>query len=366
MSPGGSQAAQTLDASETLDLLTTGVLLLATDGSVLSMNAGAETLLGISGNQSLGRRLDSLRPELGSLLELALRADRDQQGYGHLFTLESRQGGQPATEILCRVQPVSASGRRGMLAELFDATPWRQIDREWALISQHDASRRMLRQLAHEVRNPLGGLRGAAQLLEKRLPDSSLTEYTRVIIGEADRLAALTDTLLGPSRPLRRQHINVHEILERVITLIGAERPAGVRLVRDYDPSLPMLAADPDQLIQAILNIGRNALQAVGEHGQIVFRTRALTSFPIGSARHRLVASLEIEDDGPGIPEELADSVFYPLVTSRPDGTGLGLALAQDLVSRHGGLVEFQSRPGRTVFMLRIPVTALDAPAEPT
>lgn len=356
------ETATSLPAGEILDHLSTAVVVLDTGGHVISMNTGAETLLGLSSNQSLGRPLADLRPELAGLQQLVRRTEEGNQGYGDLFTLESPQRGQQSTEVLCRIMPLGTGPRRRLLAELFDATPWRQIDREWALISQHDASRRMLRQLAHEVRNPLGGLRGAAQLLEKRLGDPALAEYTRVIIGEADRLAALTDMLLGPSRPLRRVAVNVHEVLERVITLIGAECPAEVLLVRDYDPSLPMLAADADQLIQAVLNIGRNALQAVLPGGRITFRTRALTSFPIGMTRHKLVASLEIEDDGPGVPEELAESVFYPLVSSRPDGSGLGLAIAQDLVSRHGGLIEFQSRPGRTVFMLRIPVDAVERP----
>jgi len=360
VTPGPEQPAGVLTAADILDHLSTAVLVLDLHGVIEGMNTGAEILLGVSENQAIGRRLDMLRPELAELPELVIRAATDGQGYGHLLSLEPGLREQPAVEILCRVLPVGDGPQRRIIAEMFDATPWRQIDREWALISQHDASRRMLRQLAHEVRNPLGGLRGAAQLLAKRLPDSNLQEYTEVIIGEADRLAALTDSLLGPSRPLRRQNINVHEILERVITLIGGECPADVRLVRDYDPSLPLLAADADQLIQAVLNIGRNALQAVGQRGQIVFRTRALSNFAIGNARHRLVASVEIEDDGPGIPDELTDSVFYPLVTGRPDGTGLGLALSQDLISRHGGLIEFQSRPGRTVFMLRIPVQALD------
>jgi two-component system nitrogen regulation sensor histidine kinase GlnL len=150
--------------------------------------------------------------------------------------------------------------------------------------------------------------------------------------------------------------VNLHEIIERVIVLIASEQLDAVRLVRDYDPSLPPLSADPDQLIQSLLNVARNALQAVGPDGHIVFRTRVLGNFAIGQIRHKLVASIEIEDDGPGIPAEIADSIFYPLVTGRPDGTGLGLPLSQDLVSRHGGLIEFQSRPGRTVFMVRLPI----------
>ena len=160
----------------------------------------------------------------------------------------------------------------------------------------------MIRQLAHEIRNPLGGLRGAAQLLERELPTPELREFTRIIIGEADRLTSLTDSLLGPVRRPQRQDVNVHEVLERVVALIGSERREAVQLFRDYDPSLPPLSADPDQLIQALLNIARNAMQAIGPDGHVLFRTRALTNFAIGAVRHKLVLSIEIEDDGPGRP----------------------------------------------------------------
>jgi two-component system nitrogen regulation sensor histidine kinase GlnL len=153
----------------------------------------------------------------------------------------------------------------------------------------------------------------------------------------------------------QRQAVNVHEVLERVIALIGSERHESVVLGRDYDPSLPPLSADPDQLMQALLNVARNALQAIGPDGVVLFRTRALTNFAIGAGRHKLVLSIEIEDNGPGVPLDMGQSIFYPLVTGRSDGTGLGLPIAQDLVSRHGGLIEFQSRPGKTVFMVRLP-----------
>lgn len=215
----------------------------------------------------------------------------------------------------------------------------------------------MIRQLAHEIRNPLGGLRGAAQLLERELPTAELREFTRIIIGEADRLTALTDSLLGPVRRPQRQDVNVHEVLERVLALIGSERREDVQLCRDYDPSLPAFSADPDQLIQALLNLARNAMQAIGPGGRVQFRTRALTNFAIGAIRHKLVISIEVEDDGPGVPAELAESIFYPLVTGRSDGTGLGLSISQDLVSRHGGLIEYQSRPGKTVFAVHLPCT---------
>ena len=249
-------------------------------------------------------------------------------------------------------------GPEQLLVEFVDATQSRQIDRENALISQRKASKRIIRQLAHEVRNPLGGLRGAAQLLERRLGDPELQEYTRVIIGEADRLTALTENLLGPTRKPVLAPVNLHELIERVLLLVENEAPPEVRIVRDYDPSLPEVRADHDQLVQVFLNLARNALQAIGETGRLTIRTRVLVNFVIGVEPHRLVASVEIEDDGPGISTDITDSIFYPLVTDRDGGTGLGLPLAQDIAHRHGGIIEFESEPGRTVFMVRLPLEA--------
>jgi len=289
--------------------------------------------------------------------DLLRRAAAEGEIFGQLVTVTAAHKSETPIEVACHVSPLRGAGKR-VIVELSDATQWRQIDREHALISQRDASRRMIRQLAHEIRNPLGGLRGAAQLLERELPTPELREFTRIIIGEADRLTSLTDSLLGPVRRPQRKDVNVHEVLERVVALIASEHREAVKLIRDYDPSLPPLSADPDQLMQALLNITRNAVQSIAQDGYVIFRTRALTNFPIGAIRHKLVLSIEIEDNGPGVPADLAESIFYPLVTGRPDGTGLGLPISQDLVSRHGGLIEYQSRPGRTVFTVRLPAVA--------
>ena len=219
----------------------------------------------------------------------------------------------------------------------------------------------MIRQLAHEIKNPLGGIRGAAQLLERQLDDESLREYTDVVISETDRLAGLVDTLLGPGGPPNKQPVNVHELLEYVVRLIESEDGRQLTVHRDYDPGLPDIDLDRDQMIQAFLNLLRNAAAALDGQGTLTLRSRAATNFTIGNVRHRVIASIEIEDDGPGIPPELQDTIFYPLVTSRPEGTGLGLPAAQELLSRHGGLIEFDSRPGCTVFYVRIPLKQVDA-----
>jgi two-component system nitrogen regulation sensor histidine kinase GlnL len=246
----------------------------------------------------------------------------------------------------CRVSPLKTEDTE-LLIEMTDVTRRAKISRENALLIQHGTGRQMIRQLAHEIKNPLGGIRGAAQLLEKQLADAGLSEYTDVVISETDRLAGLVDTLLGPGGPSDKQP---------VVRLIEAEDQRRLTVVRDYDPSLPLIDLDRDQMVQAFLNLVRNAVAALDGQGIIKIRSRAATNFTIGDRRHRVIASIEIEDDGPGIPFDMQDSVFYPLVTSRPEGTGLGLPAAQELLSRHNGLIEFESRPGRTVFFVHIPL----------
>jgi len=312
-------------------------------------------LFGISRQQATGQRLVALVPGLEALSGVVPRAIAGERSFGRDFSVTLPKRDYQLIELTCRVAP-AGGGHRQALVEFIDATQSRQFDREKALINQRVASKRILQQLAHEVRNPLGGLRGAAQLLERKLNDPELREYTQVIIGEADRLTALTEGLLGPSRQTCIGPLNIHEVIEHVRLLIESDAPEGVRVERDYDPSLPDISADRDQLIQALLNITRNAMQAVGGSGRLVIRTRVLMNFIIGTEAHRLIASIEIEDDGPGISRDIADSIFYPLVTDRDGGTGFGLPLAQDIVRRHGGLIEFESEPGRTVFMVRLPL----------
>ncbi|HSD74172.1 MAG TPA: nitrogen regulation protein NR(II) [Steroidobacteraceae bacterium] len=345
-------------AEEVLDALNAGVLVLDEALRVLEANSAAQDLLGVSLNQARGRRLNELLgapPELWAVLQRALDdAEACAQREVILQPLLGN-GGERVADV--SVTPFDAlRPSRRLLVEVSDATQRQRMSRETALLTQLGGSRLMLRQLAHEIKNPLGGLRGAAQLLERQLKGESMREYTEVIIGEADRLAALVDSMLGPGRAPVREALNVHELCEHVYHLMRSEAPSSVLIERDYDPSLPGAALDRHQIIQAMLNLGRNALQAVGTRGRIVLRTRALTNQSIGSARHRLVASIQFDDDGPGVPPEIRETLFYPLVTGRPDGTGLGLAVAQDLVIRHGGLIEFESHPGRTQFTILLPI----------
>ncbi len=275
--------------------------------------------------------------------------------YANEMTLSPTEVHAHERIVDCRVSPI-ATNDAAILVEFTDVTRRSQISRENALLIQHGAGRQMIRQLAHEIKNPLGGIRGAAQLLERQLDDRSLHEYTDVVISETDRLASLVNTLLGPGGPPNKRPVNVHELLEYVVKIVEAEDERSLTICRDYDPGLPDIDLDRDQMIQAFLNLIRNAVAALDGQGTLTLRSRAATNFTIGDIRHRVIASVEIEDDGPGIPPDMQDSVFYPLITSRPEGTGLGLPAAQELLSRHGGLIEFESRPGRTVFYVRIPL----------
>jgi two-component system nitrogen regulation sensor histidine kinase GlnL len=348
------------DPADLLDLLATGVVVLDAQLCVVYANVGAQDLLAVGLNQARGRPITELFEESQSL-ELLLRRslERGEPYAGHEIALTAsvKQAHREPVVVDVTVTPLDALTGTHLLIELADARTRQRISRESEMLSRLDGSRLMIRQLAHEIRNPLGGLRGAAQLLDRELHDGSLKEYTAVIINEADRLRALVDSMLGPSRLPQKVSINIHELCEHVFHLLRSEAGAGIVIERDYDPSLPNAQFDRNEIIQALLNVARNALQAVEPgSGRVLLRTRVLTNINIGTIRHRLVANIQVEDNGHGISPELQRSVFYPLVTTRSTGTGLGLAVAQDLVTRHRGIVEFESRPGHTVFSLLLPL----------
>jgi two-component system nitrogen regulation sensor histidine kinase GlnL len=324
---------------------------------VESLNQAAENLLGVSQSRAEGQPLLQLIGDDRELANILHRCLATGSAYANELRLAPTEVHADERLVDYRVSLMQRTDAdASLLIEMSDVTRRTKISKENALIIQHDAGRQMIRQLAHEIKNPLGGLRGAAQLLERQLDRDELKEYTGVIISEADRLAALVDTLLGPGGPPNKKQVNIHELLEYVARLVESDSGDQLKIHRDYDPGLPLFNLDSDQMVQAFLNLLQNATQALEGHGTITLRTRAEISFTIGDTCHRVVASIEIEDDGPGIPVELQDSIFYPLVTRRADGTGLGLPVAQELINRHGGLIEFESRAGRTVFQVRIPL----------
>jgi two-component system nitrogen regulation sensor histidine kinase GlnL len=351
-----------IEATRILDGLSTSVLIVDQQHAVLFLNVAAETLFGVSRNHARGRPLRELVADASALDAVIERAVELWRPYSRRELALRPIYGEGELVVDCTVAPFEDPAAPGaVIIEITDATQHQRISRETALLTQIGGSRLMIRQLAHEIKNPLGGLRGAAQLLARQLAEPSMREYTSIIISEADRLVALVDSLLGPGHPPRKEQINVHELLQHVRHLLAADAPSIV-IDRDYDPSLPPLRVDRNLIIQAMLNLGRNALQAIAQThtsgGRLILRTRALTNVNIGARRHRVVASVQFEDNGAGVPEHLRDTLFYPLVTGRSDGTGLGLAIAQDLVARHDGLIEFESRPGRTIFTILLPFNA--------
>ncbi len=339
-----------------VDNLTTAVLVLDTGLRIHSLNPAAEAMLEVSANQVRGIEVRQLLPEASEFAAALSRVVAS----GYPLTERDMPLVLPSTAVItvdCVMTPVSEpAAQGGILVELLDLDRHKQISREEQLMSQNESARALVRGLAHEIRNPLGGLRGAAQLLERELDSEELREYTRIIVHEADRLQTLVDRLLGPRTRPQLRIVNIHEVTEHVRALIEAEAPAGVAIDRDYDPSIPELEADAELLIQAALNVVKNAVQAVGGAGRILIKTRIHRQYTIGQRRHRLVVRVDVSDNGPGIPEELKALIFYPMVTGRSDGTGLGLSIAQSVVNQHGGLSECHSEPGNTTFSMLLPV----------
>ncbi|SJM94742.1 nitrogen regulation protein NR(II) [Crenothrix polyspora] len=243
-----------------------------------------------------------------------------------------------------------------ILLELQQVDNQLRISKEEQLLTQQQTARLLVRGLAHEIKNPLGGLRGAAQLLDLELNNPDLKEYTRVIIAESDRLQGLMDKMLGPNKLPNKSYLNIHEVLERVRQLIDAESNGQIIIKCDYDPSIPDIKADKDQLIQATLNIARNAVQAMYGKGQLTLKTRIFRHMTIGRKHYKLAIKCELIDTGTGIDPDIMNQIFYPMITSRAEGTGLGLSIAQALINQHNGLIECTSEPGNTVFSILLPL----------
>lgn len=341
-----------------VESLSVAVLVLDRRLRLLFMNPAAETLFELSFRKAHKLAL----PELIIGAEPFIAGLRHCLESGHPYIERELQLTFPLERVVtvdCTAAPLLERDPPTELLLELRQVDWRlRISREEHILAQHHTTRALVRNLAHEIKNPLGGLRGAAQLLERELPDPALREYTGIIIGEADRLRNLVDRMLGPNQLPMHGEVSIHEILERVCGLVEAEACPGIRIERDYDPSIPPLWGDADRLIQAMLNVVRNAAQALSERGRgvITLRTRVQRQYTIGAKRHKLVARLDIVDDGPGIPPAQQEQIFYPMISGRPDGTGLGLSIAQNIIAQHGGLIECASRPGETVFTLLLPL----------
>ncbi|MEI7967353.1 MAG: nitrogen regulation protein NR(II) [Betaproteobacteria bacterium] len=346
------------EALQGLDLLSIAVLLVDGDHRVKYLNPAAENLLRTSRKSLIGQPLREAFLEAQQLEAALAMARRERASFTqHDLCLVANSPSAPQKLVLtCTVTPYELPECHGMLIELSLLQQQLRIARDERLLGQTQANRELVRNLAHEIKNPLGALRGAAQLLERELEDPEKREYTQVIMKEADRLQALMDRMLTPHRLPKPIELNIHEVTERVRSLILAEFP-GISIRRDYDTSLPLLLADREQLIQAVLNIARNAAQAMRGFGRITFGSRVVRRLTLAKKTYRLGISLDVIDDGPGIPDEMKERVFFPLVSGRDGGTGLGLTIAQTFVSQHQGLIEVESQPGRTCFTLLLPFT---------
>jgi len=337
------------------DLLSSAVILVDSRGQVAHANASAQSLLGLSEGQLQGVDVESLIADASSAEQAFAGA---WSGEHTVFRqhLTWRGGLRGAVELDTTIYTIA---ERGLMAsvELRDPDAFQRIDREERQAEIVQRNQSLLRNLGHEVKNPLGGIRGAAQLLDAELPSASLREYTQVIIKESDRLQTLLDRLLAPHRQARTiTEVEIHEVLERVRSVVLAEYPRTLFIERDYDASLPEFSGDKEQLIQVVMNIVRNAAQVLAGAGRITLRSRISRQVTIGQRRHKLALDLHVIDNGPGIPEAIRDRIFFPLVSGREGGSGLGLSLAQSFVQQHGGVIECESRPGRTDFRILLPL----------
>ena len=339
-----------------LELLATAVVLLSADLHVQYANPAAENLFELSKRQLCGQAARQLFGDAPALFQAIARAFASGASYTEQ-ELELVVGGKSRLHLSCTVSVVDTPAAT-LLLEFRHIDQQLKIAREERLLEQQQANRELIRGLAHEIKNPLGGIRGAAQLLEHELDRPPLIEYTQVIIGEADRLQMLVDRMLTPHRLPKYRRTNIHEILDRVGSVVHAEFPR-ITIVSDFDISLPEFDADPEQLTQAVFNVMRNAAQAlegVTANPTIRLTTRVARGVTLAKRRHRLALALSIEDNGLGVPEAIRDKIFFPLVSGREGGSGLGLTIAQTFIAQHNGAIDCESVPGRTVFTILLPL----------
>ena len=339
-----------------LDHLNTATLLFNSDLTLVYINTAGEILLADSARHLVGVSATELfkfsDPAL--LINLQQCLTMAEPLVDHELILDRM--GQSFTVNLCATPLLVDDRVNEILVELQRMDNHLRISKEEQLLSQQNTARLLVRGLAHEIKNPLGGLRGAAQLLNMELEDPDLKDYTQIIIAESDRLQGLMDKLLGPNKPPDFKVINVHEVLERVRQLVEAESSGGLSIICDYDPSIPDIRADRNLLIQAVLNIAKNAVQALDGKGKIILKSRIQRNQIIGRQHHKLAVKIDIIDNGSGIDPDLMERIFYPMITGRADGTGLGLSIAQSLINQHNGLIECHSEPGSTVFSIILPI----------
>ena len=350
-----------MNMNDLLDILTCAILVLDAEMRVVYMNQSGEMLFGQSQQRALREPVAQLLRG-DTFHEHLLMAIQQHDPQSLRECAVELAGGEQIT-IDCVVTPVMMAGdKQRLVLEIQRVDRQLRIVREEQMIHQQQAIRELVRGIAHEIKNPLGGLRGAAQLLEGELENPELKEYTQIIISEADRLKNLVNGMLGPRALPRPESVNIHEVLEHVRSLVSIDVSSDMHFVRDYDPSIPEFQGDRDQLVQVVLNIVSNAIRVLEGVGVIQLRTRILRQFTIQQVRYRHVLKIDVCDNGPGVPDHLRDKLFLPMVSGHAEGSGLGLAIAQSLVRRHNGLIQFDSVPGYTCFSILIPLENGHAP----
>ncbi|WP_100643894.1 nitrogen regulation protein NR(II) [Alteromonas facilis] len=355
------------EANKLLDNLNTAIVIIDGEFVIQFCNFAAQKLFERSLNQLQGSDLRDYFYNRALDEERLLRALHDGDEFTeNEFQLCFRDQRYVLADIT--VTSISVDGQPFLMFETRQIDKQKRISQENMQHAQQHAARELIRGLAHEIKNPLGGIRGAAQLLSRSLNNPEYSEFTEMIIEQADRLRSLVDRLLGPNTLPRFQHCNLHQSLERVRTLVNADEVYAIEVIRDYDPSIPDLTIDPHMIEQAILNIVRNAQQALHEsnteHPQIQLITRVERQMTIHGIRYPLCAVIKVIDNGPGIPEQLRDTLFYPMVTSKADGSGLGLSISQTLIDHHKGKIECDSHRGHTEFSIYLPIISADEPLE--
>ncbi len=337
-----------------IENLSTAIVVLDRDLEIIFSNQAAETLLMESYAKMRGESIAKIISSEDGFLK---RIDEARSLERPLTARQICLVTNNATTITVDATITPLLDQSEVLIEFISIDRYLRIDRDAAIKEHHGVTKQMVKGLAHEIKNPLGGIKGSAQLLAKELPGPTLKEYTNIIIEETDRLTGLVDRMLGPNTLPVKSKKSIHEIIERVAKLLEMES-SDCSIKRDYDPSLPEIEIDHELLVQAMLNIAKNALQALDNEssGEIRFKTRVERQFTINGERHRFVIRVDISDNGPGIPNEIREHLFYPMISKRVGGTGLGLTFAQSIISQHGGIIEFESIPGDTVFKVFLPL----------
>ncbi len=341
-----------------LDQLSTSILVFDANLKLKCMNIAAEDMLSVSSNRSLGMVPEDIWPKstfFSRVIKKSLTVSESKRiERGIQITLNNNR----KITVDCILTPFFEEDEiREIIVELTDVNTQERILRAASQKSLQETAHESIQGIAHEVKNPLGGIRGAAQLLEGELDNEELKEYTRIIVNESDRLRNLIDKMMLPAKSMnKKSQVNIHEVLEYLVSLVRAENTQAIQIRKNYDPSIPEIYADREQLIQAVLNIIRNAIQAINENGTVTLRTRIRRKVTINSRLNRQVIVLEIIDDGPGIPIEIEQGAFYPMITSRPEGTGLGLTIAQQIIHSHNGMISYERENDKTYFTILLPI----------